>query len=198
MSRREAPSDGPARAARQPAAVRAAGCDQRARRRDDRPGAHRPAVDRRARLRLTSSPPRSPSSWPSALVKAPTNFVAGTLSDRLRPQARPRGGVDRRDPGAVAADVGADVGLDHRRQRAPGDQPGTHLVDHGEHEDRPCRPGPARSGHGPERGRRVRRRRPHRDGDGLHRRTVRVATRALLPWRRLRRPRARALDPVRP
>ena len=58
----------------------------------------------------------------------------------LRPQARPRRRLAHRPPRPAAADVGADVGLGHLRQRPARRQPGPHLVDDGHHEDRPRRP----------------------------------------------------------
>ena len=84
------------------------------------------------------------------------------------------------------------------RQRPARRQPGPHLVDDGDHEDRPRRPGQARPGDGPQRGRRLRRRRDHRPRHRLHRRTARAAAGAVLPRSRLRRPRPRHLGAVRP
>ena len=58
-------------------------------------------------------------------------------------------------------------------------------------------PGTARLRDGVQRGRRLRRGRHHRAGDRLHRRERRAATRTLLPRPRLRRARARPVGPVR-
>ena len=59
-------------------------------------------------------------------------------------------------------------------------------------------PGPARVRHGPQRGRRLRRRRRHRARHRLHRPAVRVAPRTVLPRRGLRRARARPVHLLRP
>ena len=88
----------------------------------------------------------------------------------LRPQTRPRRRLAHRPAGAAAVDVGADLGLGRLRQRAARREPGPHLVDDGDHEDRPRRARAARSGHGVQRGRRLRRGRRHRARDRLHRR----------------------------
>ena len=91
----------------------------------------------------------------------------------LRPQTGARRRLARRPARAAAVDVGADVGLGGVRQRARR-QPGPGLVDDGDHEDRPRRPGQARPGDGPQRGRRLRRRRDHRPRHRLHRRAARL------------------------
>ena len=101
------------------------------------------------------------------IVKAGTNFFAGTLSDRYG-----------RKPVLVAGWlVGVPVplllmwaptwSLDRVRQRAARRQPGADVVDDGDHEDRPRRTRAARAGHGPQRGGRVRRGGDHRPGDRL-------------------------------
>ncbi len=83
MTTRVTDGRAPARAAGEPRPVLPARRRQRARRRHDRPGTHRPAAAGRAKSSGSPrSPPRSPSSSPSASVKAATNFFAGTLSDR--------------------------------------------------------------------------------------------------------------------
>jgi rhodanese-related sulfurtransferase len=62
----------------------------------------------------------------------------------LRSQARARRRLARRGAGAVPADVGAELVVGALRQRAARREPGPHLVDHGHHEDRPR--GPAKRG----------------------------------------------------
>ena len=57
------------------------------------------------------------------IVKAGTNFFAGTLSDRYGRKG-PRRRLARRSPRPAAVDVGADVGLGGVRQRAARRQPG--------------------------------------------------------------------------
>ena len=129
------------------------------------------------------------------IVKAATNFFAGTLSDRVRTQAGAGRRLDHRPARPAHAHVGPHLGLGHRRQRAARHQPGPHLVHHRHHEDRPRRPRAARVRHGPQRGRRLRRGRRHRPGHRAHRRAVRAPSRAVLPGPRLRRPRPRASRP---
>ena len=94
------------------------------------------------------------------IVKAATNFFAGTLSDRFgrKPRAASPAGCIAH-PGAAAADVGADVGVGDLRQRPARRQPGPHLVDHDHHEDRSRRPRQTGPRDGLQRGRRLRRRR---------------------------------------
>jgi hypothetical protein len=75
----------------------------------------------------------------------------GALVRPLRAQARARRRVARRRPGALPADVGAELGVGALRQRAAGREPGAHLVDHRHHEDRPRGPEEARARDGAQR-----------------------------------------------
>ena len=128
------------------------------------------------------------------LVKAVTNFVAGTLSDRLGRKPILVAGWLIGLPGAAAADLGTGLGLGRVRQRVTRDQPGSHLVNHRDHEDRPGRAQTTWAGDGTQRSRRI----YGSLGDGtahwIHRRTNRVATRTVLPGHRLRGARSRIVD----
>ena len=123
------------------------------------------------------------------LAKAGTNYFAGTLSDRHGRKPVLVAGWLIALPVPVMLIFGPSWGLDRRRQRDPGHQPGPDLVHHRGHENGSGRPVPARPGHGPERGRRLPRRRRHRPGHGLHRRELWVAAGTLPARRRLHRAR---------
>ena len=92
-------------------------------------------------------------------MKAATNFFAGTLSDRFGRKPVLVAGWLIGLPVPLLLIWAPTLGLGHLRQRPARREPGPHLVDHGDHEDRPRRPGQARPGHGLQRGRRLRRRR---------------------------------------
>ena len=116
---------------------------------------------------------------------------------RLGPQARAGARLARWPAGSLHDHLGAELGLDHRRQRAARRQSGPRLVDDGDHEDRSGRAEVARPRRRPQRIRRLSRRRrdglPHR----LSRLGIRPAAGADLSRRRLRDSRHRALDPAR-
>ena len=131
------------------------------------------------------------------IVKAGDQLLRRHPVGPLRPQTGARRRLDHRAPRPAAVDVGTDMGLGGVRQRPPRRQPRAHLVDDGDHEDRPRRPRQARLGDGAQRGRRLRRRRRHRPRHRLHRRTARAAPGAVLPRPRLRRPRPGHLRIVR-
>ena len=180
-----------ARAPGEPRPVHAPGRRERARRRDDRPGTHRPPSARHRRVR-----PRQVHRHPHVHRCVRHREGRHELLRRhplgpLRPQTRAGRRLDHRHPCPAAADVGPDVELGGVRQRPARSQPRAHLVDHRDHEDRPRRPGTPRVRDGPQRGRRLRGRRHHRPGHRLDRRRTRPAPRAVLPRSRLRRARSR-------
>ena len=137
--------DADARPARERRAVRAAGRAQRARRRDGRPRAQRPAARRRAGLQahLDGGHPR---------LRGRLRPRQGDHEPRRRRARRPRraqaaagarlaGGA----AGAAAHRARAVVELHRRRQHPARHQPGPRLVDDGRDEDRPRRARPPRS-----------------------------------------------------
>ena len=71
----------------------------------------------------------------------------------LHTQVHPGRGLAHRPAGAVHARLGTQLGLGDRRQRPARRQPGPDLVDDGQHEDRPGRARPARTGSGHQRDR---------------------------------------------
>ena len=84
MSARDTPPHDPSsRAAREPRPVLAARRRQRARRRDDRPGTHRPAAARRRRVRPHRVHRHAHVHRRVRRGQGATNFFAGTLSDRV-------------------------------------------------------------------------------------------------------------------
>ena len=116
----------------------------------------------------------------------------GIRQSRLRPSRRLLGAESACSSSAGSSafrslhdHVGAELGLDHRRQCAARHQPGVRLVDDGDHEGRSCRAEIARPRRRPQRVRRLSRGRrdglPHR----LPRLAVRAAPRADLSRHRL-------------
>ena len=196
------PDDGDAfdpetRPARERRPVRAPRRRQWPGRRDDRPGAHGPAVDRPRGFRpddLHCSPVVRLRLRRDQGFRGPCRWRTGRP---LRPQARVGGGLAVRTTGPGPAHLGAGVGLDHRRQRPARHQPGTGVVEHGDHEDRPGRPDPPWLGDGPQRGGRLWRGGAHRPGYRVHRRTGRTPAGAVLPRAGSCRPGPRSLGPVR-
>src|SRR6185295_16612544 len=91
-----------------------------------------------------------------------------------------------RPAGAVHARLGTVMELDCGGERAPGREPGLHVVHDRDDEERSRWRAAARPRDGPERVRGLRRSRYHRPPDRVHRRTDRIATGAVLPWDRLR------------
>ena len=91
-------------------------------------------------------------------TQGPTNYVAGTLSDRYGRKPVLVAGWLIGLPVPFLLIFGPELGLGRRRQRAARHQPGPDLVHHRHHEDRPGRAAPPRPGHGPQRGRRLLRR----------------------------------------
>ena len=166
-----------ARAAGELAAVRAARPDQRLRRRHGRDRAHGRAADRlgRVRHRLDDA---------HRLLHRQLRRRQGLRQSRLRPTRRQLGTQARAGPrlagrpaGAVHDHLGAELGLDHRRQRAARRQPGPCLVDDRDHEDRSRRAEVARPRRRPQRIRRLSRGRRHRLPHRLSRRRVRPCAR---------------------
>ena len=82
------------------------------------------------------------------VVKADHQLLRRHLVRPLRPQTGAGGRVADRAASPVNADLGAELGLGHRRERAARHQPGPDLVSHRDHEDRPGRSGAARPGDG--------------------------------------------------
>jgi hypothetical protein len=94
--------------------------------------------------------------------------------------------------------VGAGLVVGPLRERAPRRQPGAHVVDDGDHEDRPRRRKEPRARDGAQRVRRILRRGRIGLRDGLARRALRPPPAAVLPRDRVRRARAGALGRGRP
>ena len=91
------------------------------------------------------------------LTKAATNLVAGALSDRLGRKPVLVAGWLIALPVPLILIWAPAWGWVVLANVLLGRQPGAHLVDHGDHEDRPRRATAARSGDGPQRGRGLRR-----------------------------------------
>ena len=82
------------------------------------PGTHGSPAARSKRSSVSQeSPWRLTFIVAFGLVKAVTNFVAGTLVGSARPQADTRRRMAHRAPGAAAADLGTGLGLGRVRQR---------------------------------------------------------------------------------
>ena len=81
-------------------------------------------------------------------VKAVTNFFAGTLSDRYGRKPVLVAGWIIAVPVPFLLMWAPSLGMGHRRQCPARHQPRPRVVHHGDHEDRPRRPGPPRVRHG--------------------------------------------------
>ena len=97
---------GAPRAAREPGAVRAARRRQRAGRRDDRPGTHRPAAARRARVRAHRVHRRAHVHRRVRRGEGGHQLLRRHPLGPLRPQAGPGRRLAHRHAGAAAADLG--------------------------------------------------------------------------------------------
>ena len=154
--------------------------------RDGGPRAQHPAGDRRAGI-----PCRCACGDPVVHRRfrhhqSPDQLWRRTVCRSLRAQARPRRRLAGRDSGAVPADVGTGLVVDRGGQRAAGRQPGAHLVDDGDHEDRPRRADAARARDGRQRVRRLCSRRRERLRHRLDRRALRPAAATVLSRHRVR------------
>ena len=107
---RRARGAGAARAAGEPGAVQPARRGQRAGRRDDRPGTHRPAAARRARVRAHRVHRRAHLHRRVRRGEGGHQLLRRHPVGPLRPQARARRRLDHRRAGAAAVDLGADAG----------------------------------------------------------------------------------------
>ena len=171
-------------AAREPRSVRAARRRECLCRRHGRPGAQHPAGHggagvpaRRAHSRALVHRGVRRGEGAHQLQRRPTVGPSG-------PQARARGRMAGRRPGALPPDVGAELELGAVRECPARHQPGSDLVDDRHHEDRPRGSEAARAGDGLERVRRIRGGGRQCAGHGLDRRTrtASAPSRSISAW----------------
>ena len=188
----------PARPSREPRAILAARRRQRVRRCDGRHGAQHPAGDRRARLSPRGARGRTLVHRRLRRHEGADQLPRRSALRSFRPQARARRRLARRCAGAVSAHVGAELVVGALRERAARREPGAHVVDDRDHENRSRRPEEPRPGDGIERVCGLFRGRCFRDGNGLDRRALGSTPATLLPGRRVRGVRPRPVRHPRP